>query len=500
MRKSLFIGVVAAIVLAAGVTVTWVSLPDGQLSVASVPAVAQTADSDQAITESGETAIKSAIAAVGPAVLLVDVTGTTEVASPFSELYGDPFFRHFFGDRFRGLPEERETESVGSGFAIEYAGEVYVLTNAHVVQNADTITLTAADDGSWPAEVVGTDEVIDVAVLRPLGDTSNLPIARLGDSSTVEKGDWAIAIGNPLGLSYTVTLGIISAIDRDVAKPSGIGNYYNLIQTDAAINPGNSGGPLVNSAGEVIGINTLIARNSSSGVSVEGINFAIAINSVRDILAQLVESGSVTRGWVGVSIADVTAETAAEFGVDPNATGALVAQVFPGDPAALAGIQVGDIITRVNDVVIEDADEFVRQIGLLGAFTDVEIEVMRGDEPLTFDVTLDIRPSEEELVGYEGSTPEIEAESKFGLTVEAIAPIVARHLGLNSTDGVVIIEVAAGSRADTAGLAEGDVILEVNHQPVTSVSEWNDTLSEIDEDTAITLTILRNRQLGFVTL
>ena len=500
MRKSILIGVAVAAILAAGVTVTWVSLPEGQLTVASVPAIAQTADVDQSITDSGQSAIKNAIAAVGPAVVLVDVEGSVDVTNPFSDFYSDPFFRRFFGDRFEDLPEEQETESVGSGFAIEYDGEVYVLTNAHVVENADTITLTAPDGGTWSAEVVGTDEVVDVAVLHPLGDTSNLPMAALGDSTAVEKGDWAIAIGNPLGLSYTVTLGIISAIDRDIAKPSGIGTYYNLIQTDAAINPGNSGGPLVNSAGEIIGINTLIARNASNGVAVEGINFAIAINSVKDILAQLVESGSVARGWIGVAVADTTAANAAEFGVDPEAVGALIAEVFPGDPAALVGIEVGDIITRVNDVVIEDKDEFVRQIGLLGAFVDVEIEVLRDGETLTFDVTLGLRPSEEELIGYEGSAPEAEAESELGLTVGAITPIVAQHLGLNSTDGVVIIEIAAGSRADNAGLAEGDVILEVNHRSIESVSEWLDVVSGADDDTPMTLTVLRNRQLRFVTL
>ena len=500
MRKSLWIGVVAVLVLGAGVTLTWVGIPEGQLTVAPMPAVAQTADVDQAITDSGQAAIKGAISTVGPSVVLVNVTGTVEVRNPFSDLLSDPFFRRFFGDRLNELPEEQETRSVGSGFAIEYDGDIYVLTNAHVVANADTITLTAPDGSSWEATVVGSDQVIDIAVLRPAGDASALPTAPLGDSSTLEKGDWAIAIGNPLGLSYTVTLGIISATDRDIARPSGVGSYYNLLQTDAAINPGNSGGPLVNAAGEVIGVNALIASTSSSGVAVEGINFAIAINSVKDILSQLVESGTVTRGWIGVGVADLSEAAAEEYDVDPEATGALVVEIFPGDPADVAGIEPGDLITRVNDVPIEDKDEFVRQIGLLGAFVDAEIEAQRGGESLVFTVTLGMRPNEEDLVGYRGSAPDEETTSPLGLTVGPITPIVAQHLGLNSADGVVIIEVAAGSRAEAAGLVDGDVILEVDHRSVASVEEWTDALAGIEDETPIIVTVLRDRKLAFVTL
>jgi len=294
-----------------------------------------------------------------------------------------------------------------------------------------------------------------------------------------------------------VTLGIISAVNRDIAKPSGVGSYNNLIQTDAAINPGNSGGPLVNAQGEVIGINTMIARQTSGGIAVEGINFAIAINGVKDVLDQLVATGKVTRGWLGVQVTDVTPQTAEEFNVDPDQEGALIAHVYPGDPADLGGMKEGDVVVRIGDTPIISADDLVRKIALLGAGTTVEIEVIRDGESVLLTVTLGERPSEEELTDYQGR---IEAVAKFGITVGPITEIVAEHLGLNSTDGVVIMKVVPGSRADRAGLAEGDVILEIDHQQVDSVEDWNTIVSGLSEDASPTFTIIRNGQLGFVRL
>ena len=497
MRKSLSIGVIAAFILATGVTIAWVGIPEGHLSVASPSAVAQTTEADQSITDSGQAAIKEAIARVGPAVVRVDVTGTVSITNPF---FDDPFFRRFF--EFDTSPQEQETQSVGSGVIFEHAGEKLVLTNAHVVDSADTIQLTDTSGNVWTATVIGSDELLDVAVLRVTGDTGPLFAATLGDSDTTEIGDWAIAIGNPLGLSYTVTLGIISATDRDIAKPSGVGTYSNLIQTDAAINPGNSGGPLANAAGEVIGINTLIARGTGTGISIEGINFAIAINGIVDILDQLVETGIVSRGWLGVQVSDVTPVTAETFGVDPERIGALIVHTFPGDPADVAGIEIGDVVVRIGDTTIESSDDLISEIVRLGAGTQAEFELVRGDETIIVDVLLDERPAEDVLASYEGSTPpdQPESASAFGITVGPITAIVAQHLGLNSTDGVVIMDVAASSRAGTAGLAEGDIIVEVDHEPIVSVDDWNEAVSELDEGTQVVLTVLRNGRLSFVSL
>jgi len=508
MRKTWIIGAVAALVVGTGLTVAWIGASDHQLVVQPTLALAQedstgAVDLNQSITESGHAAVKQAIDLVGPSVVRIDVTGTVSTTNPFLELYDDPTFRRFFGDPLDLDPQERTTQSLGSGLVFEYEGEMLVLTNAHVVDDADTITVTDINGTTWDAVLVGADEVLDVAVVRVEGETDSLVPAQLGDSDSVEIGDWAIAIGNPLGLSYTVTLGIVSGTDRDIAKPSGIGNFNNLIQTDAAINPGNSGGPLVNAFGKVIGLNTIIARGTTNGVSIEGINFAIAINGVRDVLPQLIRLGEVKRGWLGVQHAKITAATAEKYGVDPDQTGTVIVHVFPGDPADLAGFEVGDVVLRVGEVPVEGTEDLNREVGRLSAGSIIDIIVLRDGEEMTLTVALGERPSEEDLLTYEGSAPESgdgESVEAFGLTVGPITGVVARQLGLNSTDGVVIMGVAAGSRADCAGLTEGDIILEVDHQAIESVDGWDATITDLPQDAQITLTILRNGKLRFVTL
>jgi len=333
------------------------------------------------------------------------------------------------------------------------------------------------------------------------GDASSLPAAPLGDSSTVTTGDWAIAIGNPLGLSYTVTLGIVSATDRDMEKPDGGGTFYGLIQTDAAINPGNSGGPLVNSRGEVIGINTMIARSSSaSGVTIEGINFAIAINSVKGVLAALVESGRVTRGWLGISVSDVTADSATAFHIDPTTKGALVITAFPGDPAAMAGIKAGDVIVRIGDTTIVTAEAVTSIVGGLAVGTTVEVEVLRAGSLLVVQATVTERPSEDDLANYQGRMSETQIPTYFGITVGPITQTIAHELGLSSTDGVVITDIAGDSRADRAGLNPGEIVLEVNRQPVSSVEEWNVLMAELGANSQITLTVLRAGRFRLVAM
>ncbi len=511
MRKIALVGLVIAFLVGTGFTIAWIGQTDGQLVVQTPVASAQndtssTADDEasshdpsvnQAITDSGQSAIKSAIAAVGPAVVRIDVTGTVDTVNPFSEFFNDPFFERYFGTP-DDEPQERTTRSLGSGFVILYEDEKLVITNRHVIANADTIEVTDNKGNTWTATVIGSDDVLDVAVLRLTGDTSSLPTATLGDSDTVELGDWAIAIGSPLGLSYTVTMGIISATDRDIEKPSGIGNFNNLLQTDAAINPGNSGGPLVNAYGEVIGINTMIARSTSSGVSIEGINFAIAINGITDTLSQLISTGEIQRGWLGVQHTEITPESAESFAIDPEQSGTIVVMVFPGDPADEAGIEQGDVIIQVGDVPIEVSDDLNREVGLLMAGTVVDFVVIRDGEPLTLTVTLGLRPSEEELLTYQGQAPDGNSESFLGITVAPITGIIARHLGLNSTDGVVIMDVESGSKAEEAGLSGGDVILEFNHVAIASVEEWDSVVSELDEDDAVTLTVYRSGEIRFV--
>ncbi|MEW5826598.1 MAG: trypsin-like peptidase domain-containing protein [Candidatus Bipolaricaulota bacterium] len=499
MRKTTLIGLAVLVLVSAGLTFAWVESPQATIGAGGMAAVAQEPSADQAITDSGQAAIKAAIAAVGPAVVRVDVVGTAEADTSVFDFFSDPFFRRFFGEP-DAAPEELETQSVGSGVIVGFENQKIVLTNAHVVDGAKSITLTDTEGYEWEATVIGSDELLDIAVLRISGDASGLPVATLGNSSGVEPGDWAIAIGNPLGLSYTVTLGIISATDRSIPKPEGNGSFHDLIQTDAAINPGNSGGPLVNSRGEVIGINTMIARSSGNGIAIEGINFAVAIDGVKDVLDQLVNQGSVARGWLGVGIADVTPAAAAEFGIDVDLEGALILEAFPGDPADVAGIQTGDVVVRIGEATIASADDLARTVALLGAGVTVEIELVRGDDTLTVSATLDPRPSESELVGYRGKTPAGIASGDLGLTVGPVTSVVAEHLGLNSTKGVVIMEIVAEGRAENAGLEVGDVILDVEGTPIASVEDWNAAIEDLEAGETVMLAVYRDGRLAFVEL
>lgn len=498
MRKFWFGGILLAVILAAGLSIAWVNQQDARIEVGPAVALGQEKSLDQAITDSGQRALKQAINKVGQAVVRVDVTGKVDIKSPFDDFFNDPFFRRFFGEPF-DIPRQQERRSLGSGLVIEYAGEKLVLTNAHVVDRATTIKVTSIDTRTWDAEVIGSDAELDIAVLRLKGESGDLAVAELGDSSTVEIGDWAIAIGNPLGLSYTVTLGIISARDRDIPKPSGVGYYRKLIQTDAAINPGNSGGPLVNAAGEVIAINTIIAR-SSGGIAIEGINFAIAINPIKEVLTQLVMTGKVTRAWLGVYIQDITPAMEEKFGVKAG-EGVLVSDLIAGSPAKEAGIEGGDVITKVDGEPVGSSDDLISTISTKAVGTVVTLEIVRNKEPIHITVTLGERPSEEELYNKGApSVKETKAVEKFGLTVGPVTESLAKRLGLQSPRGVVIMEVASGSKADWAGLKGDDVILEIDLQLIGSVDDWNAIVAEMTAEANPMFTILRDGRQRYISL
>jgi serine protease Do len=492
-RRVLLIGALLAFVIAAGMTFIPIQDTTGSLTIGGATVLAQ----DQTITESGQAAIKAAIAAVSPSVVRVDVTATVSIPDPYSDIFNDPFFRRFFGEP--RTPQEKQATSLGSGFVIEYMGQKLVLTNEHVIDSADSIRITSPDGQTWDASVIGSDKELDIAVLKLDGDTSGLPTVTLGDSSTVEIGDWAIAIGNPVGMSYTVTMGIISAVNRDLQKPDGSGYYNNLIQTDAAINPGNSGGPLVNAQGQVIGINTLIARQSSSGVAVEGINFAISINQIKDVLEQLVIEGKVTRAYLGVYIQDITAAMEDTFGVKAG-EGVLVSDTISGSPAEKVGIKSGDVILKVNDTPVGSTDELIQEISTKPVGSEVTLDIVRDKEPMQMKVTLAEKPSEQALSATTPAGKEESALEKFGIAVGSISSATAQRLGLQSTQGVVIIEVAPGSKADWAGLKTDDVIREINRQQIRTVDDWNAVVDSMDDNASVTFTIVRDGRTYFVPL
>jgi serine protease Do len=472
MRKWTMIGLLLALTVGFGLTIS-----------------AQT-DIQESIAASGQTAIHAAIARVAPAVVRVEAV--TKRAYPWDKF---EWFWRFFGEP--PLPERKVT-SLGSGFVIEFGGAKYVLTNAHVVNDAEEVRVISQDGKIRRAEVLGTDEMLDVAVLEVEG-AAELPAAPIGDSDALRVGDWVIAIGNPLGFDYTVTLGIVSALSRDVPRPDDRGYFRRMIQTDAAINPGNSGGPLVNARGEVVGMNTLIARMSSQGIAIEGINFAVPINEIMRVLPQLISKGAVTRAWLGVYIQDLTPELAAQFGVEPG-SGVLVADVVPRSPAEEAGIRRGDVITAVDGKPVHDTNELQLEIMYRRPGDAVTVELIRNGERLSLQVVLGVRPAEEALAQMRPSE-KTQEEEYFGMVLRELTPELARKYRVpTGVEGLLVVSVREGSRADWAGVDKGDVIIEVNRKPVRSLAEWKAIVEALPADADILLTVAREGRTLFLVL
>src|ERR1700758_2292905 len=317
-------------------------------------------------------ALSPMIKKVSPAIVNIATRGTIHEKGPQNPLLDDPFFRRFFDVPQESGPVDKPFQSAGSGVIFD-AKAGYIVTNAHVVENASEITVTLQDGRDLKAEVVGSDEPSDVAVLKVKSETTLVQIG-LGDSAKVEVGDFVLAIGNPFGLQHTVTSGIISGLSRSGINPDG---YEDFIQTDASINPGNSGGALVNLRGELIGINTAILSRSGGNI---GIGFAIPVNMARSVMEQLVKFGSVKRGQLGVSMYTVTPDIAHSLGL-PSAVGALVSQVVEGSPADQAGIRTGDVITAVNGQPVKSNSELRNTIGLLRVGDKVDIGLLREGKP-----------------------------------------------------------------------------------------------------------------------
>jgi serine protease Do len=391
--------------------------------------------------------------------------------SPFGER--DPF-REFWEKFFGGqIPQEYETKSLGSGVIIHRDG--YILTNYHVVQNATEITVTLFDGKDYPARVVGKDKKTDLALIK-IEAPGQLPVAPLGDSDRLKVGEWVLAIGNPFGLAETVTAGIVSAKGRVI----GAGPYDDFIQTDASINPGNSGGPLFNFRGEVVGINTAIVATG------QGIGFAIPINMAKEILPQLKEKGRVTRGWLGVGIQRLTPQLARSFGLKEE-RGALVSQVFKDSPAERAGIRAGDVILEFEGRPIKDFLEISRLVAATPPGKLVEIKIVREGKEMV--LTAKIAEMKEE-----GEAVEAPSRKPLGLTVQDITPDLARRLGIEEGSGVLVSRVEPRGPADSAGIRRGDVIQEVNRQPVSSVEEFNRALEQAGTEEDILFLVRRGEE------
>ena len=380
--------------------------------------------------------------------------------SPFEE-----FFKNF-GDENR----QRRASSLGSGFIIDAEG--IVVTNFHVIENAEEITVTLSDETSFTAKVLGQDQKTDIAVLKiDPGDTA-LTAVPFGDSDSLRVGDWVLAIGNPFGLGGTVTAGIVSARGRDI----GNGPYDDFIQTDASINRGNSGGPLFNTDGEVIGINTAIFSQSGGSV---GIGFAISSNLAKRVTKQLVEFGTTRRGWLGVFIQEVTSDIAETLGLEGSG-GALVSSVNENSPADIAGLEPGDVILSFDGKKIERMRDLPRIVAETDIGTTVVVEIFRGGRLSTVEVTLG-ELEKAELVGLVGEQPEGDAQTldRLGFTVDDLAGELAAALGLDDTlTGVVVTEVAADSPAMEKGVEPGDIIRRFGQRRVDSAADLAASVAE----------------------
>lgn len=409
------------------------------------------------------------------------------------EMFNNPFFEHFFGPQFRQHPNmpqrKQKQEGQGSGFIISQDG--YILTNNHVVDSADSITVILSDHREFTAKVIGTDPQTDVAMIQ-IKDGGSLPVLPMGDSDALEVGEWAIAIGNPFGLDQTVTVGVISAKGRSRV---GINEYENFIQTDAAINPGNSGGPLLNAHGEVIGINSALFSRTGGYM---GIGFAIPINMVKAIQTQLHDNGKVTRGWLGVAIQDVDENLAKSFGLN-HAGGILVSEVQAGTPAEKAGLRQGDIILKLNDTKLDDVTDLRNRVALIAPEKKAMLTIVRDGREQQLEVIIGKQPADFGKNEH-GSTNDPSVASSFGISFQDLTQELADRLGYKTKKGVVISEVEPGSPAANAGLRPGMLVEEVNKKPVQSTRELQAELKKSSEQKRVLLKIRSQNASQYVVL
>jgi len=407
---------------------------------------------------------------------------------PFGEPFSDPF-EFFFRrpQRQRQQPRRyREPRTAqGSGFIISADG--YILTNNHMVDKAEKVEVELTDGRKFTAKVIGTDPDSDIAVVKI--DAKNLSYLELADSDALEVGEWVLAIGNPLGLSHTVTAGIVSAKGR---SGFGLADFENFIQTDAAINFGNSGGPLINLDGKVVGINTAIAGSTGN----IGIGFAIPINMAKHAYEQLREGGTVERGYLGVGIMDLTDETAPFFGLKKNAKGILISEVTEDSAAEKAGLKHNDVVLELNGEPVESRDAFRNKIAILKPGTRINLVVWRDKKRKAITVKLGKRPSTEELTG--NLSPDTLDE--LGFTVEDLTDELKERYGYEGQSGVVVREVESGSQAAQKGIAPGALIKEVNQQEVRNTGEFNEAIKKARKEGGALLLVKWRRYTLYIPL
>jgi serine protease Do len=471
-NKFLFFGLIFGLVV-------WMTAMNPKVPL-SLALTAQNAPVTSDVPESFAPLVKIASPSVVNIYSVKVVKGQRWAPLPFGP--NDPFkefFDRFFGEQ---MPRDFRQQSLGSGFIINKNG--FILTNNHVVEKAEEIKVKLSNEKEFSAEVIGRDPKTDLALIRIKADTPLTPL-QFGDSDKLEVGDWVVAIGNPFGLGNTVTQGIVSAKYRQI----GAGAYDNFIQTDASINPGNSGGPLLNTEGEVIGINSAIFSQSGGNI---GIGFAIPINMAKDLLPQL-EKGKVVRGWLGVLIQKITPDLKDKLKLN-NENGALVADVTAGGPADKAGIKRGDVITSFDGKPIRDTAELPYIVASTPVGKTVEVEVTRDGRKKTFQVKVGELKEEKE------APVTSEKEPQVGMTVEEITPEIARNFNLSETSGLVVVRVERNSPASEAGIRPGDIILEVDQKPIKELDQFNRKMQGYNPGDKVLFLIKRGGLTQYLTL
>ncbi len=457
----------------------------------------------QNLRESGKT-FANVARTVSPSVVFIQVerratkSTTPGFEFPFGDQspFGDELFERFFGERFRGfnLPREPQTRrgiSQGSGFvfAVEdklFADKSYLLTNNHVVKNADKIKVTLNDGREFDAEIVGTDPQSDIAVLS-ISKVKLVPLP-LGDSAALEVGEWVIAIGNPFGLSHTLTVGVVSAKGR---SSLGINDYEDFIQTDAAINPGNSGGPLVNLDGQVIAMNTAIFTNSGGSM---GIGFAIPINLIKNITEQLMATGEVKRGYLGVVIQQLNQDLAESFDLKIN-QGVLIAQVMEDSPAAKAGLKEGDVIINYQGSPVTSVGSFRNLVAASLPASQQKLIIIRDGKQKNISVSIGKLDPDKIAIDSPAQGSEL-----LGLSVQTLSPALAEQFNLKQGQGVLVTDVKQGTVAAMAGIKTGTLILEVDRKPVKNAAEFQRAIKKSSDDKRVLLLLQNDNRKQFLVL